>query len=59
MRILVLAAGWAVAMLILALLARIGLVEPDTAGLLLLMMPMIAFATLQSSSACVRTAGGS
>ncbi len=59
MRTYFLAACWAVAMLAVAMLARAGLVERDTAGLLLLVMPMIAFTTLLSRGGCVRTARAS
>jgi len=55
MRTYILAGCWAMSMLILALLARAGLVERDTAGLLLLVMPMIAFTTLLGRGACLRT----
>lgn len=59
MRTYTFAACWAMAMLILAVLARTGLVERDAAGFLLLVMPMIAFTTLPQRGACLRTARGS
>ena len=56
MRIYLLAVGWAMAMLILAMLARTGLVERDAANLLLLVMPMIAVTTLLGRGKCRLTA---
>lgn len=58
MRIYILAACWAVAMLVLALLARTGLVDRDAAAFLLLVMPMIAFVTLLGRRDCQSTAQG-
>lgn len=38
---------WGVAMLVLALLARVGWIERDAAATLLLVMPILAFVTIQ------------
>ena len=58
MRILVLAISWAVAILLLALAARLGWLDRAAAELLLMVMPMIAFVTLLGRHNCRSTARG-
>lgn len=54
MRIYILAAGWAAAILLLAVFARSESIDRETANLLLLVMPMIAFTTLLPRGGCRR-----
>ena len=56
MRILVLAICWAVAILLLAVAARLGWLDLAAADLLLMVMPMIAFVTLLGRRNCRSTA---
>ena len=46
------AACWATAMLVLALMARIGWVDRDAATMLLLVMPILAWITIQGRGNC-------
>ena len=46
------AACWAVAMLVLALLARIGWIERDAATTLLMVMPILAWVSIQRNRRC-------
>ena len=46
------AACWAIAMLALAVLAKVGWVERDAAITLLMVMPILAFVTIQRGGAC-------
>lgn len=50
------AAGWAVAMLVLAIGARLGWIERDAAITLLLVMPILAFVTIQRGGGCTPAA---
>ncbi len=43
---------WAVAMLVLAVMAKTGWVARDSAAFLLLVMPALAFVTIQSRGRC-------
>jgi hypothetical protein len=52
MRTYVSALCWAAAILLLAVVARFGWVEREAAGLLLLVLPMIAFVTLLGGRDC-------
>jgi hypothetical protein len=48
---------WAIAMLVLAAGARLGWVDRDAAMTLLLVMPMLAFITLQRRGGCCALSG--
>ncbi len=52
MRTYFLALGWAASILLLALVARLGGVERESAQLLLITLPMIAFITLLGGRDC-------
>lgn len=52
MRIYVSALGWAVAILLLAVAARLGWVDRAASDLLLMVLPMIAFVTLLGNRGC-------
>lgn len=54
MRTYFMAACWAVAILLLAVAARLDLVERASADLLLMVLPMIAFVTLLGGRNCRR-----
>ena len=46
------AACWALAMMVLAVLARFGFVDRDAAATLLLVMPILAFVSIQRGPRC-------
>ena len=50
------AACWAVAMLVLAAGAKLNWVDRDAAMTLLLVMPLLAFVTIQRGGCCTPTA---
>ncbi len=52
MRLYLPAACWALAMLMLAVLARFGLVDRGAAATLLLVMPILAFVSIQRDRRC-------
>ncbi len=56
MRLHVLAICWAAAILMLALVARLGWIPRGAADLLLMVMPMIAFVTFLGCRECLTTA---
>jgi hypothetical protein len=52
MRVLILAIGWAAAIMLLAVASRFGWLDREAADLLLMVMPMIAFVTLLGDRNC-------
>ena len=48
---------WAAAMIVMALGARLGWVERDAAMTLLLVMPVLAFVTMQRGGSCAARTG--
>lgn len=58
MRIYILAMGWASALPLLAVSARLDWISQGTSDLLLMVVPMIAFVTLLGDRGCGRTARG-